>query len=123
VTNRIPVKPVADFEENSREIVHVDGSPVGVFKVDGEFYALENRCKHAGGPVCKGQVRNELVGEFVDPGEHVEESYTGSPTVACPWHGYTYRLDSGDHVGDESISLTTFDVDVEDGTVYLAIDR
>jgi nitrite reductase/ring-hydroxylating ferredoxin subunit len=122
LTDLVRVKSLDDFDENSREIVEVADRSIGVFRVNGEFYAIENECKHVGGPVCKGQVRNELVGEFVGPGEHLEETFSGAPSIACPWHGYTYRLDTGDHVGDDSITLESFDVVVEDGTVYLDLD-
>jgi nitrite reductase/ring-hydroxylating ferredoxin subunit len=121
VTERVPVGDADDFEDGSRELVDTPDGEVGVFHVEGEFYALRNQCAHDGGPVCRGQVRRELVGEFEAPGEHIAESYTGDLTVGCPWHGFTYYLDSGIHIGDDSIRIPSYDVVVEDGVVYVEV--
>ena len=40
-----------------RRLVQVDGTAVGVFNLDGEYYALQNTCPHQYGPVCRGNVR------------------------------------------------------------------
>ncbi|MBV8913934.1 MAG: Rieske 2Fe-2S domain-containing protein, partial [Acetobacteraceae bacterium] len=38
----------ADIPEGGRVVVEVDGGEVGVFRVDGAFYALLNHCPHLG---------------------------------------------------------------------------
>jgi nitrite reductase/ring-hydroxylating ferredoxin subunit len=121
LSERVRVKAEAEFDDPDREIIEANGREIGVIRLDGEYYALVNTCLHEGGPVCKGEVRPELVGEFVEPGERIEEDFSGDPTVACPWHGYTYDLASGDHVGDDRYSLPTFDVTTEDGVVYVEV--
>lgn len=120
MSDRVHVAPAAEFGPGSREIVEVQGREVGVFNVDGEQYAILNHCLHQGGPVCEGRVRGKLVGEQTDPGERVEERFDEeNPVVTCPWHGWEYELATGDHAGDDDISLPTFDVVVEDGDVYV----
>lgn len=42
------------------------GVALAIVKTDGAFYALEDRCPHAGGPLSEG---------FVEQG-----------TLRCPWH-------------------------------------
>ena len=37
-----------------RKLVEIGGRSIGVFNVDGEYYALRNRCPHQGGPLCDG---------------------------------------------------------------------
>ncbi len=119
--SRIPVAPAAEFEEGGHRLVDVDGVEVGVLNVDGEYYALRNECPHDGGPVCTGAIHDELVGEFQAPGKRVEQTYDDTPIVACPWHGWPFRLETGEHIGDSSIRVPVYDVVVDDGTVY--IDR
>ena len=116
---RVRVKPIDAFENGGHEQVTIDGVPVGVLQVDGEFYAIENRCRHSGGPVCEGRVRHRLEAETSEPGERPEETFTGDPTVACPWHGWTYDLETGEHIGDPSYVLRTYSVVVKDGVVYV----
>ena len=36
--------------------VTVKGREIGVFNVGGSFYALANRCPHAGGSLCEGEI-------------------------------------------------------------------
>lgn len=119
MSDRVRVKSEESFDDPGREIVEVDGREVGVIKLDGEYYALSNVCLHEGGPVAKGEVRPKLVAEDTPAGEHVTEDFAGEPCVACPWHGYTYDLETGDHVGDSNYSLPTYDVTVEDGDVFV----
>lgn len=121
MSNRIHVKPEAEFDDPGREIVDVGSREVGVIKLDGQYYALSNVCLHEGGPAAKGEVRPKLVAEDTPAGQHFTEDYTGDPCIACPWHGYTYDLETGDHVGDANYSLDTYDVSVEDGDVYVEL--
>ena len=45
---------VDEIPPGGRKIVEVAGRTIGVFNVDGEFFALLNRCPHQGGPLCTG---------------------------------------------------------------------
>jgi hypothetical protein len=57
-----------DVLEGGRVVVDVDGVEIGIFRIDGRLYAWENRCVHAGGPVCQGKLMNRVV-ERLDPGK------------------------------------------------------
>jgi nitrite reductase/ring-hydroxylating ferredoxin subunit len=52
------------------------GTPVALFRVGGQLYAIDARCTHVGGPLDQGRV--------VD-----------GPAVRCPWHGSVFSLASG----------------------------
>lgn len=117
--SRVEVAKVSEFKNGDHRIVDVDGVEVGVIKVDGEFHALRNQCPHDGGPVCTGAVHNELVGTFHEPGTRVEHSYDDTLIISCPWHGWPFRLETGEHIGDSSIRVPVYDVTVEDETVYV----
>lgn len=117
----IEVKPDAAFEDGSRELVDVNGVEVGVLRVNGEYYAVQNRCLHDCGPVAEGAIGRKLVGEFVEPGKRVEKEYADDePILSCPWHGWSYDLESGEQLADDDIVLPTYDVVVDDGIVYVA---
>lgn len=115
----IEVGPAADFEDGDTEIVEVGRVEVGVMKAGGEFYALRNQCPHDGGPACEGPVEQKLVGEYQGPGERVKKHYSDDYIVSCPWHGWSFEVDSGKHIGDDSYVVPTYDVVVEDGVVYV----
>lgn len=119
---RIPVASDAEFEEGDHQLVEVNGVEVGVIKVDGEYYALRNQCPHDSGPVCTGAVHQELVGEFTGIGKRVEQVYNDTPIIACPWHGWPFRLETGEHIGDPSIKVPMYDVVVEDEFVFVEVE-
>lgn len=115
----VEVKPDAEFTDGDREFVDVGGIEVGVLNIDGNYYALQNRCLHDGGPVLTGRTGNKLEGEFVEPGTRVEKYYGDDHIVSCPWHGWSYELETGENIADSDICLPTYEVVVEDGTVYV----
>lgn len=119
MSEQIEVASTEELEPGERTLVTVEGKSVGVFNIEGEYYAILNKCLHEGGPVCEGKVQGALVGEYDGPGERVREHFSDTPAIACPWHGWEYDLTTGDHLGDPEVSLPTFDVEVDDGTVYL----
>jgi len=115
----VEVGPDESFEDGDRAFVEVDGIEVGVMQVEGEYYALQNRCMHDGGPVCTGKTGRKLEGEFVEPGKRVRKYFGETKIVSCPWHGWSYDLETGESLADADVRLPTFDVVVEDGTVYV----
>lgn len=95
---------------------------IGVFKVRGKLYAYENRCAHQGGPVCRGDVVGrfeERIGDggislgLVESDERID--------IACPWHGWEYDIETGEHIADSSIKLRSFRVYEDEGTVYVDV--
>lgn len=115
----VKVGPASDFEDGDAEIVEVGRAEVGVVRADGEFYAIRNQCPHDGGPVCKGNVHKELIGEFKGTGERVDQQYSDTDIISCPWHGWSFELETGVHIGDDRIRVPTYDVVVDDGIVYV----
>ena len=119
MSDRVRVCAEEDLPAGERTIVDVDGVEVGVLNVEGELFAVRNSCPHRDGPVCKGRVTDALVGTWPGVGERLEESMTGEPAIACPWHGWEFDLETGVHLGDDTYAVQTYDVSVDDGVVYV----
>jgi nitrite reductase/ring-hydroxylating ferredoxin subunit len=85
------IAPLCDFPAGSRKLVDVKGRAIVVFNVDGEFFALANRCPHQGGSLVQGH----LVGliEASEPGCY-RYSRRGE-IIRCPWHGWEFDLRTG----------------------------
>tara|TARA_R110001583_G_C5670369_1_gene410836 strand:- start:5376 stop:5690 length:315 start_codon:yes stop_codon:yes gene_type:complete len=77
---------------------------IALVNVDGEFFAVDGICSHAGGPLCRGDV---IAAEKV---------------ITCPWHGWEYDLRSGECLMDPSLSQKTFAVSVANETVQIALE-
>ena len=50
------VAAASEIAPGASKIVDIAGRSIGVFNVNGEFYALINRCPHEGAPLCIGFV-------------------------------------------------------------------
>ena len=119
--SQVKVATLDEFADTDRKQVRAaDGTAVTVLRFGDEFRAYVNRCAHMGGPVGDGVIigRVEMVldEEKRCLGERFSEE---SVNLVCPWHGWEYDLDSGEFIGDRSIRLWSYDVEVRDGEVYL----
>ena len=77
----------------------VNGKPVALFNVDGEFHAISNTCVHRGGPLGKGAVDGKL--------------------VLCPWHAWAYDVTTGVSDVNPDLKVARYEVKVEDGQVLV----
>jgi nitrite reductase/ring-hydroxylating ferredoxin subunit len=90
---------------------------IGVFNHRGRFYAVRNRCAHAGAPLCAGRV-----GGLVEADRPHAVSYRpDTAIVSCPWHHWEFRLDDGTCLSDAKARVRTYAVTVIDGYVTLAM--
>ena len=53
---KVVVSRLEDFPPGERKIVKAGPRSIGVFNVEGEFFAIRNRCPHQGGPLCLGRL-------------------------------------------------------------------
>ncbi len=77
---------------------------VAVFNVEGEFFALEDRCSHINVPISDGYVhKRELC-------------------VACPWHGAEFDLRTGKVLTPPACeNINAYPVFVKEGNVVLEV--
>lgn len=54
---RYVVGRVSEVPPGARKIVEVAGRSIGVFNVNGQYFALRNRCPHQAAPLCLGAVK------------------------------------------------------------------
>jgi nitrite reductase/ring-hydroxylating ferredoxin subunit len=85
------IATLRDFPNGSRKLVDVRGRAIAVFNVNGEFFALANRCPHQGGSLIQGQQTGLI--EASEPGCY-RYSRRGE-IIRCPWHGWEFDLRTG----------------------------
>jgi nitrite reductase/ring-hydroxylating ferredoxin subunit len=118
MSTRYVVAPVSELPDGGRLIVNVAGRSIGVFRVGDDYYALRNRCPHAGGELCRGRVVGRLESER--PGDYVHD--LSRPLVACPWHGWEFDLATGQsYVDPARLRVRAYPVAVEDDHVVLTL--
>ena len=60
------VTNTADLAPGDMKLVNLDGEEIAIANVDGEYFAFNNTCPHAGGPLAEGELEGDI--------------------VTCPWH-------------------------------------
>jgi 3-phenylpropionate/trans-cinnamate dioxygenase ferredoxin subunit len=88
---RFVVAKASDIPEGGRVIVEVAGREVGIYRLNGRFHALLNRCPHLGGPLCKGDVVSEIYAPM--PGDVRHDA--SRLFVTCPWHNWEFDVTTG----------------------------
>lgn len=112
----------SDFEDRGRRVIEYNDTEIGVFFVDEEFFAYENKCVHQGGPICQGRILNRVVEVLAD--DRTSQGLTWDEEdvhIVCPWHGYEFNIKTGVHPGNKNARLRRFDVSVERGEVYVDV--
>jgi len=84
----------SEIAPGDRKIVDVAGRSIGVFNIEGTFYALRNVCPHQGAPLCLGSVKGTA--EVSRAGEYVWGRE--GRILRCPWHGWEFDLTTGESV-------------------------
>lgn len=85
------VARVDEIPPGGRKIVEVAGRSIGIFNIEGKFFAIRNQCPHAGGPLCQG-----VLSGFVrssEPGDY--EYVRKGEIIRCPWHQWEFDVKTG----------------------------
>ena len=108
-----------DLLEGSRTVVDIEGTEIGIFRVEGQLVAYGNYCQHAGGPVCQGIMINRVEELLDEEKKSLGDGFSGDPHIVCPWHGYEFDLRTGQHPADPSIKLRSYRVFERSGEVFV----
>lgn len=101
---------VGEMPPGSRKILTVAGRSIGVFNVNGRYYALRNQCPHQGAPLCQGRLTGTLLPSA--PGEYLWGM--DGEILRCPWHGWEFDVTSGESVcNPHRVRVRSYDVAIE----------
>jgi 3-phenylpropionate/trans-cinnamate dioxygenase ferredoxin subunit len=106
------VAPVAEIPPGSRKVIEADGKRIVVFNLDGDFFALLDRCPHQGGPLSGGILCGLTQSE--EPGTY-RFSRAGE-FIRCPWHQWEFDIRTGKSWFDpRRVKVRPFPAHVEPG--------
>jgi len=95
----VPGCTLADIPANRGRPAFADGRLVVLFKVDGEIFALDDSCPHAGSSLAAGK-------------------FDGT-TVTCRAHGLRFDVRTGRIPGVDGLRATTYPVQVSEEQVFV----
>jgi nitrite reductase (NADH) small subunit len=97
----VTVARVGEIPEGGNIVVEVNGKDVVVFLDQGKYYAIDDRCPHAGASLSCGEVRDGI--------------------VTCAWHYWRFRLADGAWADNPRIKTGSYPVHVVGDEVRLEI--
>lgn len=98
----VKVASKSEVESGSGKVVNVNGKEIAVLNDNGKFFAVDNTCKHMGGPLGEGSCKESK--------------------VTCPWHGWAYDLKTGKNTYDPNIKLDVYEVKVQGNDILVSTD-
>lgn len=101
MANFFRVAATSDIPAGQGKTVQVNGKQIAVFNCNGTFYAIDNTCKHQGGPLGEGELEGSV--------------------VICPWHGWTYDVATGVSPDDPNCKVDTYEVKVDGSDLLVGI--
>jgi 3-phenylpropionate/trans-cinnamate dioxygenase ferredoxin subunit len=100
----IDICPAADLPPGAHRLVEWEDLEIGVFNVDGELFAIEDRCSHDHGVLLDGALDVERC------------------AVECPRHGSWFDLRTGRPLNLPAYQpVEVFPVTVQDGRVKISV--
>lgn len=114
--NLVSIGKMAELENGSMKEVVAEGREILLARVEGKYYATDNRCTHVGGKLSQGKLAGTV--------------------VTCPRHGSQFNLNDGQVVRWLNLPgplsaigrmikppqpIGTYAVKVEDDTIFIEI--
>ena len=90
---RITIASTDELRPGERKLIELDGHPIALFNIDGEYHCIADICSHDDGPVAEG----ELLGCEIE----------------CPRHGARFDVRTGKVLSFPAI------VDIQSYDVYI----
>ena len=91
----------ANVPEGRGKAVTLEGNAIALFNVGGTFHAIDNTCKHRGGPLGEGEL--------------------DASQVTCPWHGWQYDVTTGECMTTPGLTQKKYNVKVEGDDVLIEV--
>lgn len=90
---------VAELQKTACQTLSLNGHTLALWYVNGQVYAIDNRCPHMGFPLDRGSVKDGI--------------------LTCHWHHARFDLESGGTFDQWADDVRAFAVEVRDGEVWV----
>ena len=97
----VEVAPVQELPPGTGRTFHVSGKEIAIFNVDGEVYAIDDSCVHAGASLGAGKLEGKV--------------------LTCRAHGFRYDVTTG-QVTTGGLGVASYPAKVSDGRIFVAIE-
>lgn len=100
----IEIAPASELPPGERLFVELEGQPIVIFNIAGQFFSIADVCSHDDGPVGEGTL----------------EDYS----ITCPRHGAQFDVRTGKVLQMPAVvDIPAYPVRVVDGILQLGVPR
>ncbi len=96
---------------------------IGIFNVNGNFFALRNICPHKRGPLCTGEVAGR---SRTDAPPSLTDGFVGyereGEIIRCPWHAWQFDIATGECLVDPDMRVKTYPIIVDGDDIIVDVD-
>ncbi|MBO6516121.1 MAG: ferric reductase-like transmembrane domain-containing protein [Bacteroidia bacterium] len=92
---------VDEIENDRAKLFTYQGERIAVFKYNGKISAVNNVCRHQGGPLSEGKIIDGC--------------------ITCPWHGYQYRPEDGQSPPPFTEKVETYSLKLKGNDIYIMV--
>jgi nitrite reductase/ring-hydroxylating ferredoxin subunit len=71
----VKIASVGEVLPGTSKQIAIQGRTLGMFNIDGSFFAIDDSCTHRGAPLSEGECEGK--------------------EVTCPWHGARFNVETG----------------------------
>ena len=96
---KIKVAKISEVKQGQGKLVNVNGKEISIFKINNEFFAIDNICLHMGGSLSDGWV---------------EEN-----NVTCALHGWQFDIKTGQNIMPGMGKLNNYKVIIEKEDIFI----
>lgn len=95
----IKVAKTSDLAPGEKMLVEYEDEDVGLFNIEGTFYAISDVCTHDGGPLVEGTLEGDQ--------------------IICPRHGARFNVKTGEQTMPAFAPVPLYDVKVEGSDIFI----
>lgn len=99
----ITVGKVGDIPEGGSKVVAVNQKDVAVFRIQDQYFAIDDLCPHMGASLSGGYIEDGI--------------------VTCPWHYWRFRLSDGAWADNPRVKTGCYSVQVVGDEIQLEIPQ
>ncbi len=100
----VDIAPASELPPGERLFVEIEGKPIVIFNIAGQFFSIADVCSHDDGPVGEGDL----------------EGYD----IVCPRHGAEFDVRTGKVISMPAVvDIPAYPVQVRDGNIYIGLPK
>ena len=96
----IKVAKTSDLKPGEKMLVEYEEEDVGLFNLDGEFYAISDVCTHDDGPLVEGTLDGDC--------------------IICPRHGARFNVKTGEQTMPAFAPVPLYEVKIDGDDILIA---